>query len=266
MVDIRITRILYMEDDPGLSRLLQKSLQRRGYLIDTASDGEEGLAKLAATPYDLLLVDYDMPFFGGIDVIRALCAKGPLMPTIMVTGQGNEEVAVEALKLGAVDYVVKDTEMKYLELLPVVIDRVLYRQHILQERKQMEDRVRESEERYRLLVELSPDGIAVHADGKFVFMNPAGARLLGASGPDQLIGQGVLDRMHPDYRKLATECVSLTEHQQNRTPWIEGKFVRFDRQTIDVELISVSSTYQGKPAVQMIFRDTSERKHMRDHL
>lgn len=188
------------------------------------------------------------------------------MPTIMVTGQGNEEVAVEALKLGAVDYVVKDTEMKYLELLPVVIDRVLYRQHILQERKQMEDLVRESEERYRLLVELSPDGIAVHADGKFVFVNPAGARLFGASGPDQLIGQCVLDRMHPDFRTLATECVSLTEHQQNRTPWIEGKFVRFDCQAIDVELISVSSTYQGKPAVQMIFRDISERKHVQERL
>jgi DNA-binding response OmpR family regulator len=182
MSDITVTRILYMEDDPGLSRLLQKSLQRRGYHIDTAADGEEGLRMLGASTYDLLLLDYNMPFCGGIDVIRALSAQGSLIPTIMVTGMGNEEVAVEALKLGAADYVVKDTEMKYLDLLPVVIDRALYNQLLLKERNQMQQSVRESEERYRRLVELSPDGIFVHVDGKFVFMNPAGARRV-AFGP-----------------------------------------------------------------------------------
>src|SRR3990172_2572289 len=101
MTDITVTRILYMEDDPGLSRLLQKSLQRRGYNVDTAADGEEGLRMLGTSTYDLLLLDYNMPFCGGIDVIRALAAQGSLLPTIMVTGAGNEEVAVEALKLGA---------------------------------------------------------------------------------------------------------------------------------------------------------------------
>ncbi len=140
MVDISLRRILYMEDDPGLSRLLQKSLQRRGYIVDIAADGEEGLSMLASSSYDLLLVDYNMPFCGGIDVIRTLSAQGALLPTIMVTGQGNEEIAVEALKLGASDYVVKDVEMKYLDLLPVIIDRVLYQQHILRESHQMEER------------------------------------------------------------------------------------------------------------------------------
>jgi DNA-binding response OmpR family regulator len=91
-----------MEDDPGLSRLLQKSLQRRGYNVDTAADGEEGMRMLGVSTYDLLLLDYNMPFCGGIEVIRALAAQGSLLPTIMVTGAGNEEVAVEALA-GAAD-------------------------------------------------------------------------------------------------------------------------------------------------------------------
>jgi diguanylate cyclase (GGDEF)-like protein/PAS domain S-box-containing protein len=266
MVDITISRILYMEDDPGLARLLQKSLQRRGYVIDTAADGEEGLAKLAATRYDLLLVDYDMPFFGGIDVIRTLVKRGDLLPIIMVTGQGNEEVAVEALKLGAKDYIVKDVEMKYFELLPVVIDRVLYQQHLLQERKQMEAAVLESEERYRLLVNLFPDGIAVHAGGKFVFLNPAGARFLGAESPDQLIGISIMDVVHPDFRQIAAERVRLMEQGKNSAPWIEEKFIRLDGREIDVEVAGVSFTHKGKPAVQQIFRDISERKVVEERL
>ncbi len=260
MVDITVTRILYMEDDPGLSRLLQKSLQRRGYVVDTAADGEEGLKKIAESAYAVLLVDYDMPFCGGIDVIRTLSAQGRLLPTIMVTGQGNEEVAVEALKLGASDYIVKDVEMKYLELLPVVIDRVLYQQHIIGERKQMEATVRESEERYRSLVDLSPDGIAVHAEGKFVFVNPAGARYLGASNADQLIGKDFVGFVHPSYHDTAVERVRLMEQEKSSVPWIEEVFVRLDGKEITVEVAGVPFSHKGRPAAQIIFRDISERK------
>jgi len=266
MAEITITSILYMEDDPGLSRLLQKSLQRRGYVVDTAADGEEGLRMLGAGHYDLLLVDYNMPFCGGIDVIQTLCAAGTLLPTIMVTGQGNEEIAVEALKLGARDYVVKDVEMKYLELLPVIIDRVLYQQHILRERQQMSDAVRESEERYRLLVELSPDGIAVHANGKFVFINRTGARILGANTPEQLMGMPVFDIIHPDYHERARELMNNSNVQGGNTSWITEKFSRLDGVEIDVEVAAVSFTHKGAPAVHVMFRDISERKQVEERL
>jgi diguanylate cyclase (GGDEF)-like protein/PAS domain S-box-containing protein len=260
MAETTFTRILYMEDDPGLARLLQKSLQRRGFVVETAANGEDGLAKLASSPYDLLLLDYDMPLRGGIEVIRTLRAKGALLPTVMITGQGNEGIAVEALKLGASDYIVKDVEMKYLELLTVVIDRVLYRQHILNERGQMENAVKESEERYRLLVELSPDGIAVLADGKFVFINPAGARFLGATGPEQLAGVNVMDVVHPDYRKTAADRMQLITQQRSSVSWIEEKFIRLDGSEINVEVAGATFTYRQKPAVQIMFRDITERK------
>jgi len=266
MVDITVTRILYMEDDPGLARLLQKSLQRRGYVIDTAADGKEGLVKLTSAQYDLLLIDYDMPFFGGIDVIRTLAKRGTTVPTIMVTGQGNEEVAVEAIKLGAKDYIVKDVEMKYLELLPAVIDRVLFQQHLIEERKHMEAAVRESEERYRLLVDLFPDGIAVHSEGKIIFLNPAGARFLGAAIPSQLIGTNIMDIVHPDFRQIETERIRLMEQNKNCAPWIEEKFIRLDGKEINVEVAGVSFTYEGRPAVQEIFRDISERKIVEERL
>jgi diguanylate cyclase (GGDEF)-like protein/PAS domain S-box-containing protein len=266
MADIRITRILYMEDNPGLSALLQKNLQRRGFLVDTASNGEEGLRMIENNSYDVLLVDYNMPFFGGIDVIRALSSKGMPTPVIMVTGEGNETIAAESLKLGASDYIVKDVEMRYLSLLPAVIDQVLYKQQLIKERNQMQEAMLESEERYRRLVELSPDGITIHVDGRLAFINPAGALLLGASHADQLIGKTVFDIVHPDSREIAGSQIRQLQRKTDRVPWVEEQFVRLDGTVMEVEVSGVEFTYKGKPAVQTIFRDITERKQVKQKL
>ena len=139
-------RILYMEDDPGLARLFEKRLERAGYVVDIAHDGEEGLTMYAAGSYDLVAVDQQMPVYSGLDVIRILASQGPLPPMIMVTGTGNERVAVEAMKLGVGDYVVKDLNGGYLNLLPTVIEQVLYQRRLVEEKQQAEA------ERGRLLV------------------------------------------------------------------------------------------------------------------
>ena len=141
-------RVLCMEDDRGLARLLQKGLERAGYAVDLAHDGEEGLAKYEAKNYDVLAVDQNMPVYNGLEVIRRLERLGPLPPLIMVTGSGSEKIAVEAMKLGAGDYIVKDVELGYLELLPVVIDQVLQRHRLAEEKK------RADEARERLIKEL----------------------------------------------------------------------------------------------------------------
>lgn len=138
MMDKKNISVLYMEDDQGLARLLQKKLARDGYDVDVAGDGAEGLAMLDKGRYDMIIVDYNMPVLGGLDVIRRLSSPGPLPPTIMITAAGNETVAVEALKLGAADYIVKDAAHGYLQLLPIVIDRVLHDMRIRAEHKQLE--------------------------------------------------------------------------------------------------------------------------------
>ncbi len=266
MSETRLTHILYMEDDPSLSLLLQKSLQRKGFIVDIAANGEEGLAMAAAAPYDILLIDYNMPFLGGIDVIRALASKGKFPPIIMVTGEGNEKVAVAALKLGAADYIVKDVEMRYLDLLPSVIDQILFKQQLIRERDQMQNAMQESEERYRLLVDLAADGISVHVDGKFVFMNPAGALILGASNPGQLIGMSMLDIVHPDNRQDTEARLRQLGKKADRAPWVEERYVRLDGRVIDVEVCSVNFISKGAPAVQMIFKDITKRKEVEEKL
>jgi two-component system sensor histidine kinase/response regulator len=131
-------RILYMEDDPGVARLVQKRLQRAGYVVAIARDGEEGLTMYAPGTYDLLMVDQSMPVHDGLDVIRFLASRDSLPPTVMITGAGSETIAVEAMKLGARDYIVKDVEGGYLELLPTVIAQVLAQQRLLEEKQQAE--------------------------------------------------------------------------------------------------------------------------------
>jgi len=130
--------ILYMEDDPGVARLVHKRLRRAGYVVDIAHDGEMGLTMCASGEYDLLMVDQNMPIHDGLDVIRILASQDSLPPTIMITGTGSQMIAVEAMKLGARDYVVKDVEGSYLELLPTVVAQVLAQQRLLEEKQQAE--------------------------------------------------------------------------------------------------------------------------------
>ncbi len=132
-------RILYMEDDTGLARLLQRRLERMGHSVDLARDGAEGLALYDRGTYDLVAVDQNLPVHEGLEVVRRLAQRGPLPPTVMITGTGNERVAVEAMKLGVQDYIVKDLEGGYLELLPKVIAQVLERQRLLEDRRQAQE-------------------------------------------------------------------------------------------------------------------------------
>ncbi len=132
-----------MEDDAGLARLLQRHLERTGYQVDLACDGKEGLLLYDPEVHDIIVIDQVMPVCTGLDVMRTLVERGPLPPIIMVTGTGNERIAVEAMKLGAGDYLVKDVDGGYLELLPTVIDQVLEQRRLAEEKRQADEALRQ---------------------------------------------------------------------------------------------------------------------------
>ncbi len=129
-----------------------------------------------------------------------------------------------------------------------------------------EQAVRESEERYRRLVELSPDGIAVHCEGKLVFINRRGLELLGYASPEQLLGRPVLDAVHPDSRPLVAARVGQLLAGGGSVPPVEETFLKADGSHLEVEVTATALTYQGKPAVQVVFRDISLRKAMEARL
>lgn len=131
-------RVLYMEDDEGLASLVKKKLLRENFETDIAVNGEEGLAMLRRGSYDIVAIDYDIPVYNGLEVIQAMLDGENPPPIIMITGVGSEALAVEAMKLGVGDYVVKDFDGRYIELIPTVIRRVL-KQHKLALEKEIAD-------------------------------------------------------------------------------------------------------------------------------
>jgi FixJ family two-component response regulator len=135
-------RILYMDDDPGMARLLQKHLSRAGYEVEIATDGKTGLSRHRATPFDFLIMDYRMPGLSGIEVLRELSKGGNLPPCVLLTGAGDEKTAVEAMKLGASDYILKDTDGGYRELMPSVIQRALHQRQLVVDKKRAEEKLR----------------------------------------------------------------------------------------------------------------------------
>jgi signal transduction histidine kinase len=115
-------RILVVDDDPGLVRLLKKHLDRAGYETATAGSGTEAAKWLLNHPADLLLLDLNLPDYSKEDLLHHL-QSAKTVPFIVITGQGDERVAVEMMKKGAIDYLVKDRN--FLELVPAVVSRAL---------------------------------------------------------------------------------------------------------------------------------------------
>lgn len=132
-------RILYMEDDAMAALLFRRRLEHEGYHVDVAVDGEEGLLQCAAQPYDLIALDYNMPKLDGISVLRELGRRSDVPPVVMITAQNDTATAVEAMRLGAYDYLVKGPNASYLLLLPGVIERALAKRQLeLEQRRTIE--------------------------------------------------------------------------------------------------------------------------------
>lgn len=257
-------RILYMEDDPGLARLVQKKLERAGYTVDLAPNGEKGLAMYRQGCYDVVAVDQNMPVYDGLEVIRNITSQEPLLPTIMITGKGDEKIAVEAMKLGACDYVVKDVEGGYLELLPSVIKQAIQKQRLVKEKQQALDALRESEEKYRVLVENANDFIyMIDIDNKVLSLNKFSAKLFG-KGQKEIIGKSILN-IFP--KKIANEFVkNLKKVFKTKKVYIsETKLIVDGKEMWISNSLSPVKNYEGKViAVMGVSRDITEQKQIED--
>jgi signal transduction histidine kinase len=115
--------ILVVDDDPGLARLMEKVLRRDGFKTAAVGTGKEAISWLQHNSADLLLLDLKLPDMEGPQVLRALTDAGLSVPFIVITGQGDERVAVQIMKSGALDYLVKD--VKFVEFIPAVVRRAL---------------------------------------------------------------------------------------------------------------------------------------------
>ena len=184
MTELSAASVLVIEDDPGLNLMLQHRLARSGYRILSATSGQAGIAQVLTGEPTLMLLDYALPDMLCIDLVHHLKERGCCPPFIIVTGQGDEKVAVKMMKLGARDYIVKDESL--LDMLPHVVDRAFEdlarEQRLAEARREIERLNAELEERVRTrTAELR----AAHERARVMMQVAEGAN--NASGPDSAV-------------------------------------------------------------------------------
>ena len=114
-------RLLYIDDDAGLGRFVQRQLGRLGHAIEVATDGDAGLARAQSGAFDVIALDHYMPGRDGLAILDAIRDFPDPPPVIFVTGTSESRIAVSALKAGATDYVVKDIGGEFVELLDAAV-------------------------------------------------------------------------------------------------------------------------------------------------
>ncbi len=182
-------RVLVVEDDEGLNNLAQKALCRAGFDARGVLTGTAAIAQVAAESDLVLLLDQQLPDMDGTELVRALIAQERPIPFVAMTGHGDEQVAVEMMKLGARDYLVKGGDLT--DHLPKIFEHVFRELETEQRLAQTEAALAWREERYKLLFNCGNDAIFVHplVDGKpgrFSEVNDVACARLGYSREELL--------------------------------------------------------------------------------
>jgi diguanylate cyclase (GGDEF)-like protein len=182
------TRILYVEDDAFVARMAKRRLESDEFDVTVCDDGAAGLAHAQSGDFDIILLDHMLPNLSGIEILKQLDAEKT--PVVMVSGSSELSVAVEAMRMGAADYVIKETDGSYLDLLPRTVNRVLAHLRLLEEKKRADERiVKQAETIQGVLDNMDPGITLFSAELKLLSHNDRYIELFDL--PPDLIVEGV---------------------------------------------------------------------------
>ena len=256
-------RILIVDDSPEDAALIVHELQQEFspsfQRVDTAEDMEQALDKGG---WHLVISDWVMPRFSGLGALQLLQQRGLDIPFIMVSGQMGEDVAVEAMRAGAQDYLIKD---KLSRLVPA-IKRELNEAVVRRERCLVEDALTATEARFQSLVEQSLVGIFMLQDDVFTYVNPKFGEIFGYR-PDQLAeSKSLLDLVaRDDQIRVITQFLRLLQEESlSRHLYFRGR--RSDAAAIELEVNGTRTQLNGQPAIIGSLLDITERKQAEEQL
>ncbi len=251
--------ILIAEDVPTDIELAQREIRKTlsACAFEAVDTREDYLAALDTFRPDLIISDYHMPRFDGLTALKLAQEHTPFTPVIIWTSSQNEDTAVECMKAGASNYVIKE----HIKRLGPAVLHALEEKQLRLERHRAEVALRESEERFRLLVENSSDVITVlNADGTARYESPAHERILGYT-PEEMIGQYPLALAHPDDLPRLSQALINGLQIPGYTVRIEYRIRHKDGSWREMEAIACNLV--DDPAVAGIIvnsRDVTERK------
>jgi PAS domain S-box-containing protein len=256
--------ILLVEDEALIAMSEAMTLEGYGYQVITVHSGEAAVEAVEkSAEIDLVLMDINLGESMDGTQAAEIILKQRDLPVIFLSSHTERKVVEKTEGITSYGYIVKNSGETVL-LASIKMAFRLFEAKVKEMEK--ETALRESEERYRRLTELTPDAIYIHCGGRLVFTNPAGIRLLRASGPEQIIGKTVFDFIHPNHHKLATGRIRQLVTEGGKAPLVEERFVCLDGTVIDVEVAAIPFNYQGEPAVQVVVRDITERKRAEEAL
>ncbi len=261
-------KVIYVDDEPDLLEITRLFLEKTGnFQVTTSTSAKNALDSSSIQSFDLIVSDYQMPGMDGITFLKEVRNRYGDIPFILFTGRGREDVVIDAINNGVNFYLQKggSPTAQFAELAHK-IRQAVGRKRAEDSRMKAEQDLRESEEKYRSLVDLVPDAVLVHREGMIVYVNPECVRLVGANNPDEIIGKNMLPYIHPDDRPMALEHLRLMKEKGVTIPLAEERLLRLDGQLFTVEITARPVMYQGLPSVIVVFRDITDRKKKEDEL
>jgi PAS domain S-box-containing protein len=259
-----VLRILHVEDNPADADLVQALLASEGIacVIRQVETRTEFEAALEESSFDLIISDFTLPSFDGLSALEIARQKSPRVPFIFVSGTIGEEIAVESLREGAVDYVLKDR----LSRLPAAVRRAMREAGERADRLRVEEELRQRDELFRKITENVDDLVAVmDLEGRRVFNSPSYRHLL--ADPNTAAGTDAFAEIHPEDREQVHRTFRDTvETGIGRRA--EYRFLLRDGTIRYIE--SQGSVIRNKDGqvtnVVVVSRDVTERKRMEKEL
>jgi len=253
--------ILIVDDDEGVRRSLAHILRKKGYFVESAASGKEALAIAQARPVSLTLLDIKLPDTGGILLLAPLKKTNPDMSVIMITGFASVESAVQSLTAGASGYITKPIDP---DGMLVMIKNTLDHQHLVTGARRAEEELRESEERYRTIVENCNDALYIHDfKGNILDLNMNACIMLGYT-KDELAGANLEKIDSEENRRVLPERMSHLLAEGSIL--FDGSHVRKDGTIIPVVVSAKVVSREGNGIIQEFVRDITRRKLAEDAL
>ena len=249
-------RVLCLEDDPHDAELLRERLIADGFDVEmsVAATREEFYRLLTSSEYDVILADYSLPDFDAPCALEAAADAGVRVPFICVSGTVGEDQAVELLKQGAADYVLKGR----MGRLAFSVKRAL-------KSAKEEAALKASQERFQQLFEHMADAVIVH-DGAIILANPAAHRDFGYAEDVDMAGMGTDSLIHPDWLEAAHAAEGRVAESGAAVGPFEICLVRADGSSWYAEAIVSSLVADGRIVYQSTLRDLTERRRREDEL
>ena len=263
-------RILLVEDNEHDRLAFRRGLKKSDTECEITEcvRAEEALEMLrgSASSFDIGVVDYALPGMSGFELCQELISEKIPLPLIILTGRGSEQLAVKALKAGVDDYIIKDPNQSYLELLPVVLSEAVRKHADRAGRRQAEEELAESKEKYRAVLEGCPDPVVVYdMKGRGVYVNPGFTSVFGWS-PEEVLGKKI-DYV-PDENWPETQIMIDNVLAGKSFSGVESRRYTKEGKILDVSIsAAIHIDRDGTPAGSVhILRDVTAQKLAEEQL